>query len=217
VTELRRHERILLSKDATIREIHHRVKNNLQTVASLLRIQSRRMRTEEGREALQESVRRIGSIALVHETLSEDARQRVAFDVVASRLVDTVTAGFTDPTRSITALIEGSAGELAPQLASPLALVLSELLQNALEHAFGPGSSGRALTVRLERGPATFTMEVEDDGPGVPDDFDHVRDGNLGLQIADTLVTSELSGTLQVARASASGGTLARVSAPLPR
>jgi two-component sensor histidine kinase len=217
VTELRRHERILLSKDATIREIHHRVKNNLQTVASLLRIQSRRMRTEEGREALQESVRRIGSIALVHETLSEGSRQRVAFDVVAGRLIETVAAGFVDPSRTIVTKLEGSAGELAPQLASPLALVLSELLQNALEHAYGPGSMGGTLTVRLDRGPAEFTMEVEDDGPGVPEDFDHVRDGNLGLQIAETLVTSELSGVLEVGRASAEGGTRARVSAPLPR
>ena len=71
--------------------------------------------------------------------------------------------------------------------------------------------------MRLERGPATFVMEVEDDGPGVPKGFDHVRDANLGLQIADTLVTSELGGTLTVVRAGPSGGTLARVSAPLPR
>jgi two-component sensor histidine kinase len=217
VTELRRHERILLSKDATIREIHHRVKNNLQTVASLLRIQSRRMQTEEGREALQESVRRIGSIALVHETLSEGSRQRVTFDVVAGRLIDTVAAGFIDPSRTIVTKLEGSAGELSPQLASPLALVLSELLQNALEHAYGTGSAGGTLTVRLDRGPAEFTMEVEDDGPGVAEDFDHVRDGNLGLQIAETLVTSELSGVLEVGRASPTGGTRARVSAPLPR
>ena len=217
VTELRRHERILLSKDATIREIHHRVKNNLQTVASLLRIQSRRMRTEEGKEALEESVRRIGSIALVHETLSEGARQRVAFDVVAGRLMETVAAGFTDPSRTITTRLEGSAGELSPQLASPLALVLSELLQNALEHAYGPGSAGGTLTVQLERGPAELTMQVLDDGPGVPEGFDHVRDGNLGLQIAETLVTSELAGVLQVRRATPAGGTVARVSAPLPR
>ena len=217
VTDLRRHERLLLSKDATIREIHHRVKNNLQTVASLLRVQSRRMRTDEGREALQESVRRIGSIALVHETLSEDARQRVTFDVVARRLVDVVSAGLTAPGREVKTVIEGRAGELSPQLASPLALVLSELLQNALEHAYGSGSTGGTVTVRLDRGPATFTMEVEDDGPGVPEGFDHVRDANLGLQIADTLVTSELAGTLSVSRARPDGGTLARVSAPLPR
>ena len=217
VTELRRHERLLLSKDATIREIHHRVKNNLQTVASLLRVQSRRMRTDEGREALQESVRRIGSIALVHETLSEDSRQRVTFDVVAQRLADIVGAGLSDPSRTVTTVIEGRAGELSPQLASPLALVLSELLQNALEHAYGPGTAGGTITVRLDRGPATFTMEVEDDGPGVDEGFDHVRDANLGLQIADTLITSELVGTLTVARARPQGGTLARVSAPLPR
>jgi len=217
VTELRRHERLLLSKDATIREIHHRVKNNLQTVASLLRVQSRRMRTEEGREALQESVRRIGSIALVHETLSEDSRQRVAFDVVARRLVEIVGVGLSDPTRTVTTVIEGRAGEVSPQLASPLALVLSELLQNALEHAHGPGTSGGTITVRLERGPATFTMEVEDDGPGVPIGFDHVNDANLGLQIADTLVMSELAGTLTIERVSDAGGTIARVTAPLPR
>lgn len=217
VTELRRHERLLLSKDATIREIHHRVKNNLQTVASLLRVQSRRMQTDEGREALQESVRRIGSIALVHETLSEDSRQRVTFDVVARRLADIVGAGLSDPSRTVTTLIEGRAGELSPQLASPLALVLSELLQNALEHAYGPGTAGGTITVRLDRGPAAFTMEVEDDGPGVAEGFDPVRDANLGLQIADTLITSELEGTLTVERATPQGGTIARVSAPLPR
>lgn len=217
VTELRRHERLLLSKDATIREIHHRVKNNLQTVASLLRVQSRRLQTDEGREALQESVRRIGSIALVHETLSEDARQRVAFDVVASRLAEVVGAGLADPSRKVTTVIEGRAGELSPQLASPLALVLSELLQNALEHAYGPGTSGGQVTVRLDRSAAELTLEVEDEGPGVTADFDHVRDANLGLQIADTLVTSELGGTLTVERVGPGGGTLARVSAPLPR
>ncbi len=72
VTELRRRERELITKDATIREIHHRVKNNLQTVAALLRLQARRMDSERGREALSEAVRRVGSIAIVHETLSQN-------------------------------------------------------------------------------------------------------------------------------------------------
>ncbi len=93
VTELRRHERLLLYKDATIREIHHRVKNNLQTVASLLRLQSRRLSSDEARQALGESVRRISSIALVHETLSQDSRQRVSFDKVAGRLLDMLGTG----------------------------------------------------------------------------------------------------------------------------
>jgi len=217
VTELRRHERLLLSKDATIREIHHRVKNNLQTVASLLRVQARRLTTPEGKEALQESVRRIGSIALVHETLSQDARQRVTFDVVAQRLVETVMAGLSDPSRRITTSLEGSAGELAPALASPLALVLSELLQNAVEHAFVGGVTQGHLAVTMNRAAAVLELEVRDDGQGVPEDFDHVRDANLGLQIADTLVTTELGGELEVRRATDGPGTVAKVRLPLPR
>jgi two-component system, sensor histidine kinase PdtaS len=136
VTELRRHERLLLYKDATIREIHHRVKNNLQTVASLLRLQSRRLESDEARQALWESVRRISSIALVHETLSQDSRQRVSFDKVAQRLVEMLSTGLTDPNRPVHMDLRGGAGELPAEVATPLALVLSELVQNSVEHAF---------------------------------------------------------------------------------
>src|SRR5206468_12075745 len=86
VTELRRRERELITKDATIREIHHRVKNNLQTVAALLRLQARRMDAPEGRQALEEAVRRVGSIALVHELLSTTPDESVPFDEVADRV-----------------------------------------------------------------------------------------------------------------------------------
>ncbi|MEX0650899.1 MAG: histidine kinase N-terminal domain-containing protein, partial [Actinomycetota bacterium] len=110
VTELRRHERLLLYKDATIREIHHRVKNNLQTVASLLRLQSRRLSSDEARQALGESVRRISSIALVHETLSQDSRQRVSFDKVAGRLIEMLGTGLTDPNRPVKMELTGGAG-----------------------------------------------------------------------------------------------------------
>jgi two-component sensor histidine kinase len=151
VTELRRHERLLLYKDATIREIHHRVKNNLQTVASLLRLQSRRLQIEEAKEALDESVRRISSIALVHETLSQESRQRVSFDKVARRLVDMLGAGLTDPERPIEIGLDGDAGELPAEIATPLALVLSELVQNSLEHAFMESDAGR-VDVLLTRG-----------------------------------------------------------------
>lgn len=87
VTELRRRERELMTKDATIREIHHRVKNNLQTVAALLRLQARRIDSERGREALVEAVRRVGSIAIVHETLSQNLDERVEFDEIADRVL----------------------------------------------------------------------------------------------------------------------------------
>src|SRR5207248_11474166 len=87
VTELRHRERELITTDATIREIHHRVKNNLQTVAALLRLQARRMDSVQGREALNEAVRRVGSIAIVHETLSQNLDERVEFDDIADRVL----------------------------------------------------------------------------------------------------------------------------------
>ena len=214
VTELRRHERLLLYKDATIREIHHRVKNNLQTVASLLRLQSRRLSSEEARQALGESVRRISSIALVHETLSQDSRQRVSFDKVAGRLAAMLTTGLTDPEHPVQVEIEGAAGELPAEVATPLALVLSELLQNAVEHAFP--DRGGAITVNLDRQPAHLLLEVLDDGVGIPDAWTLDGSANLGLRIASTLVESELNGQLEVGQRPG-GGTRCAADLPLPR
>ena len=91
VTDLRRRDRELVTKEATIREIHHRVKNNLQTVAALLRLQARRIEAPDAKAALEEAVRRVGSIAIVHETLSQSPEEHVAFDEIADRLGRMVT------------------------------------------------------------------------------------------------------------------------------
>ncbi len=214
VTDLRRHERMLLYKDATIREIHHRVKNNLQTVASLLRLQARRMTSPEAAEALAESVRRISSIALVHETLSQDSRQRVSFDKVAQRLIDMLAIGLTDPTKPVEMDLVGAAGELPAEVATPLALVLSELLQNAVEHAFV--EAGGTVTVALSRRPDQLHIEVHDDGIGIPEGWSLETDANLGLRIAMTLVESELGGTLEVYPAETGTGTICESTLPLP-
>jgi two-component sensor histidine kinase len=212
ITELRKHERLLMYKDATIREIHHRVKNNLQTVASLLRLQSRRLHSEEARLALGESVRRISSIALVHETLSQDSRQRVSFDKIAERLMDMLSHGLTDPERPVAMHIHGSAGELAAEIATPLALVVSELVQNAVEHAFP--DRGGSIEVTLDRGAQVLTVLIDDDGVGVPAGWSVQEAANLGLQIASTLVESELSGELTVERRD-DAGTRAEIRLPL--
>lgn len=214
VTELRRHERMLMYKDATIREIHHRVKNNLQTVASLLRLQSRRLSSDEAREALAESVRRISSIALVHETLSQDSRQRVSFDKVAHRLIDMLTMGLADPDQPVVTVLDGEAGELPAEVATPLALVLSELVQNAVEHAY-PDSGGQ-IRVSLHRTGTALELVVADDGVGVGEGWSVETHANLGLQIATTLVDSELGGTLTVT-SQPDHGTICRVDFPLPR
>jgi two-component sensor histidine kinase len=218
VTELRRQERALRLKDATIREIHHRVKNNLQTVASLLRLQGRRLRSEEARAALAESVRRISSIALVHETLSQESRQRVSFDTITRRIVDMLGDGLLNPDVPVSFEVEGTPGFLPAEVATPLALVLTELLQNCVEHAFPEARAdglavGGNVRVVFERGPATLRVLVGDDGVGLPEGQTLESVANLGLQIARTLVESELGGTLSTIP---SKGTTVELLFPLP-
>jgi two-component sensor histidine kinase len=206
----------LLSKDATIREIHHRVKNNLQTVAALLRLQARRLHAPEARAALDEAVRRVGSIAMVHETLSHVPDEIVDFDEIAGRVA--MMAGEVSAAEArVTPLLLGEFGLLPALVATPLALVLTELLQNALQHGFsGPGQSGPAgrLEVSAVRGAGRLTITVSDDGVGLPDDFDLDSTTSLGLQIVRTLVLTELNGRLEIS-SRAGGGTRVLVQVPL--
>jgi two-component sensor histidine kinase/PAS domain-containing protein len=201
VTELRRRERELMTKDATIREIHHRVKNNLQTVAALLRLQARRMDSASARGALEEAVRRVGSIAIVHETLSQTLDERVEFDEIADRVLAMVAE--ISPGR-VAARRSGRFGVLAAPTATPLSMVLTELLQNALEHGFGPGESG-TVDITATRGRERLAITVQDDGRGLPEGFDAQRAGNLGLQIVRTLVVGELGGTFDMVPAPGRG------------
>ena len=196
VTELRRHERELRVKDATIREIHHRVKNNLQTVASLLRLQARRLHSEEARYALAESVRRISSIALVHETLSQESRELVQFRGIAERIFAMLGDGLLAPDQRVKFAIENDPGELPAEVATPLALVLTELLQNSLEHAWPSDSHtvDSRVVVTFDRGPTSLRVIVSDNGVGLPQDAALESIAKLGLQIARTLVESELGG-----------------------
>ena len=135
VTEIKRRDRALLSKDATIREIHHRVKNNLQTVAALLRLQARRTTNPEGREALIESVRRVSSIALVHDALSMSVDEEVNLDEVVDRILPIMSdlAGVDSPVRVHR---KGTLGVLDADRATALIMVITELVQNAIEHAY---------------------------------------------------------------------------------
>ncbi len=144
ITDLRRRDMALLSKDATIREIHHRVKNNLQTVAALLRLQARRTAIPEAQRALAESVRRVNSIALVHETLSASVDERVDLDELVDKVLPAIGDGATAESRAKVRR-DGSFGTLPAALATPLVLVLTELVHNALAHAFEPGQAGEVV------------------------------------------------------------------------
>ena len=212
VTDLRSRDRELVTKDATIREIHHRVKNNLQTVAALLRLQARRMTVPEAEAALQEAVRRVGSIALVHETLSQSPDETVDFDEIVDRLRVMVT-DVSSTGASVTSSRRGSFGVLPGEVATPLAMVLTELLQNATEHAFGDGSGH--VEVAVDRRQKTqLRVRVSDDGRGLPEEFDLQRSDSLGLSIVRTLVESELGGALSLGHAEA-GGAAFEVRIPL--
>ena len=216
VTELRRRDRALMSKDATIREIHHRVKNNLQTVAALLRLQARRVSVPEARVALEESMRRVSSIALVHETLSVSVDEDVDFDAVVDRLLG-MLADVMGSAGRITVGRDGTFGEIPADAATTLVLVLTELVQNALEHAFDDERETGTVTVSAQRGRGLLVVIVEDDGRGLPEGFDPTSSDRLGLQIVRTLVTAELDGAVDYRSRDEGSGTAAIVTVPTAR
>jgi two-component sensor histidine kinase len=191
-TEIRHQERELITKDATIREIHHRVKNNLQTVASLLRIQARRTHSDVARDALGQAMRRVAAIAVVHDTLSEGLNQNVDFDVVFDRVLMLIAEVASSHNTTVHPRSTGSFGTLPSEYATPLALALTELVTNAVEH----GLQGRAdgeVEIVAKRTDDMLSVKVRDNGVGLGEG--KVGSG-LGTQIVRTLIQGELSGTI---------------------
>ena len=201
------------SQDAMVREVHHRVKNNLQTISALLRLQARRLPPGVGRVALFEAERRVRSIAIVHEILSRDPSDQVPFDEIVTSLIrmaeDSVVSSV-----DLTFSVVGELGEVPADVATPLAVVLAELLQNAVEHAFveteaddadrpdrmdtSVGAIARVgeVSVHLASDDQRLTVEVSDDGSGLPEDFDFDTTGSLGLSIVRDLVRTQIGGTI---------------------
>jgi two-component sensor histidine kinase len=195
ITELRNRDRALLTKDATIKEIHHRVKNNLQTVSALLRLQSRRVTDPIASSALDEAVRRVASIALVHETLSNQSSEFVEFDLVLEQIIK--NALDLNP-RSIGYKKIGEFGSFDSKTATALSLVITELIHNALEH--GLSETGDQLTVEISKNGNEYLVSVCDNGSGLPKEFNIEKSANLGLQIANTLTKNELNGSINLVR-----------------
>ncbi len=217
VTELRRRDRLLLSKDAAIREVHHRVKNNLQTISSLLRLQARRLPPGEGRHALLESERRVRSIALVHEILSRDTVDQVHFNDILPSLVR-MAEDLGSSERPVRITSSGEAGDVPASVATPLAVVVTELLQNAAEHAFPLDADlpAEAIAVRvsLVRSDAELRVTVADNGVGLPPGFRIEDTASLGLSIVRGLVGSQLGGRIDM---HTDGGTIVELTVPLDR
>ena len=191
VTEIRHQEQELITKDATIREIHHRVKNNLQTVASLLRIQARRSHSEEARDALTHAMRRVSAIAVVHDTLSEGLAQNVDFDDVFERALKLIAEVAAAPSTRARTRTTGRFGTLPSEYATPLALALTELVTNAVEHGLA-GQEGEVEIV-ADRTDEQLAVTVRDNGVGLTEG--QVGRG-LGTQIVRTLIQGELGGSI---------------------
>jgi len=221
VSDLRQLNRLVLSKEAAVREVHHRVKNNLQTISSLLRLQARRSDEHDTVVALQEAERRVRSIAVVHEVLSREPGEEVVFDEIVRSIVvlveDTVLA-----LHPVEIVVNGELGTLPTDLATPLALALTELLTNAVEHAFidfgGPDNEHvGVVTLNLSLDQGNAVAEIRDNGRGLDDDFTLEVATSLGLSIVRDLVRSQLNGSIEMTSVAYAdgGGTLARVVVPL--
>lgn len=218
VTDARRREQEIKVKEATIREVHHRVKNNLQTIASLLRIQSRRLESEEAQHALDEAVERVSSMAVVHELLAGSTEERIDFAEAAQTVVDMVRRGLAGESAGVRVTVVGSLGLVPAHVATSLALVITELVHNAIEHGF-PGGMCKdpeipcgTVSVEMRRLRGELLLTVRDDGTGLPVDFDAHAASTLGLAIVRTIVADDLRGTLSFA---SNRGTTVTVRVPM--
>jgi two-component system, sensor histidine kinase PdtaS len=220
VSDLKLLNRQVLNKEAAVREVHHRIKNNLQTISSLLRLQSRRSEQTETIQALLEAERRVRSISIVHEVLSREPGEEVDFDEIVRSLVDLVEDSVLVPA-SVDLVVTGSLGTLSTDLAIPFAVALAELLTNAVEHAFSEfdGTEGRTGTVTLELGRDDLraVAEVRDNGKGLTSDFSLEQPTSLGLSIVRDLVRTQLRGTIEMSSIDPNegGGAVVRVVIPL--
>jgi two-component sensor histidine kinase len=209
-TELRSRERQLITKDATISEIHHRVKNNLQTVSALLRLQARRTESAETRDALGDAQKRVAAIAVVHEILSRAFDTSVQFDDVADRLLAMVRE--VSGCCKVEMRREGSFGSVPATAATSLSLVLTEVVQNAIEHGLPDGQG--TVVVRAHQDDGRLLVEVINDGTPLPDDFRLDVTDTLGLSIVATLV-NDLHGRFELQALHPGVGTVARLEIPV--
>lgn len=215
ITELKEKDRELAIKEAIIREVHHRVKNNLQTIAALLRLQQRRSGNAEVKAILSDSIDRISSIALVHEYLSHEDVEVVDIKELAYNLLSASLQSMIPPEKQIDAKViaPSSPVTLSSAKATSTALILNELLQNTFKHAFKGRKTGRVELTLYPPEQDRLCITMRDDGIGLPADFDPSKHGNLGWEIIHTLAQQDLRGDIAIE--SSSQGTTVTVTIPI--
>lgn len=193
-TEEHRKQTELQVKTTMIQEVHHRVKNNLQTIAAVLRMQTRRAQDAGTRQALNEATARILSVAVIHEFLSLDESQSINVRDVCQRIVAQARQVML-PGKQLVFSVDGPSVYLPSQQATACALVINELIQNALEHGYEDRKTGHIQIGLVDLGDKV-RLEICDDGSPLPGDFDLANPTSLGLQIVRSLVQGDLRGDL---------------------
>lgn len=212
ITELRKKDEELFIKSVVIKEIHHRVKNNLQTIASLLRLQERRSQTQETKNVLRDCIGRVNSIAIVHEYLSQQDTGLIDVAKVAKGIYQAIITSMLSPDFKLQAQFRADQVYLPSEKATSIALILNELLQNTIEHAFENKSAG-SLDVYFQNVNDHYRLTIADDGIGLPEGFDPMHGRSLGLKIIKTMAESDLQGKF-ILENRPEGGALAIVTIP---
>jgi two-component sensor histidine kinase len=207
-TEARHRQQELNVQRAMVQEVHHRVKNNLHTIASVLRMQSRRCQTEEARRELEEALNRILSVAVIHDYLSHDKGWHINIRDVFQRIISQTEQVTLMPDRHIRIELKGPSIYLHKDQATACALVFNELLLNALEHGFRGREEGH-VQIELTNIADRVMIRIVDNGNGLPEGFSLEQAHNLGLQIVQTLVRDDLKGTFSLCQ---EDGVVAEVS-----
>lgn len=195
ITEVKEKEKELILKSVAIREIHHRVKNNLQTIASLLRLQSRRIQDENAKKSFNESINRILSISVTHEILAQNGVDEVDIKTIISKIAESTLNYSLSPNENIKVFINGDSFNIDSDKATSIALVVNEILQNSLEHAFEGKEDGK-IEVTIKKGIMYSTISIVDNGKGF--DINKVRNGSLGLSIVKSIVNDKLFGHFNI-------------------
>lgn len=213
ITELHKKDQELQIKSVVIKEIHHRVKNNLQTIASLLRLQARRAQSLETKSVLRDCVGRVNSIAIVHEYLSQQDSGLIDVDKVAKGIYQAIISSMLSPEFKLEANFFADKTQLSSDKATSIALILNEMLQNSIEHGFEGRSKGR-LDVDFRLVEDNYELTIQDDGIGLPEGVDVMSSKSLGLKIIKTMAESDLHGCFTI-KNGADGGTIAKVTIPV--
>lgn len=212
ITELHKKDEELLIKSAVIKEIHHRVKNNLQTIVSLLRLQERRTESSEAKSILQDCIGRVNSIAVVHEYLSQQGDGMIDVGKVAKSIYQALVSSMLNSDFVLETDFATDNVLLPSEKATSIALILNELLQNAIEHAFAGRTNGK-LTVRFNDSGSCYELLIADNGVGLPPDFSWQHSSSLGLKIIKTMAEADLKGSFALVPL-ADGGVQASVIIP---